>query len=326
MTILWPFEIPIIILIQNIGSWLAPFMHFFSFLGTEEFFLLILSALYWCIDSTIGLRVALSLLISNTVNGYLKLALRGARPYWFDSSIKGLSHESSFGIPSGHAQNSMVVWGTIALGFRKRWITIICCLAVFLVGFSRIYLGVHWISDVLTGWTIGLIILWMVAKMEKPVVTWWVSRSFPFQIFLSIGFSVVIIFIGVLWQSAFKGWQVPLLWQQNVTAAFPGALIDPAPRSDTYTLAGLWLGMLIGASLIHKVGGYQPPARFGQKLLAYLIGLIGVMIFWYGLGAIFPRTEELFSYGLRYLRYALVGFWIIALAPLVFRKLKISIK
>ena len=312
------------ILIQNLGAWLASPMHFFSFLGTEDFFLLILSALYWCVDSAIGLRVALTLLISNTLNGYLKLAFRGARPYWFDTSIKALSHESAFGIPSGHAQNSMVVLGTIALGFRRKWVTILCCLAIFLVGFSRLYLGVHWISDVLAGWIIGLIILWVVAKLEKPVITWWISKSLIIQILLSFVISFAIILIGFLWQSSFSGWQAPAAWQQNVTAAFPSALINPAPPSGSYTLAGLWLGMLIGASMIHRFGRHQPPSELGRKILVYVIGLIGVMAFWYGLGSIFPRSEDLISHGFRYFRYALVGFWIIALAPLTFRKLKIS--
>jgi hypothetical protein len=301
-------------------------MNFFSFLGTEEFFLLVLSALYWCIDSTIGLRVAISLLLSNSINSYLKLIFRGARPYWFDRSITGLAHESSFGIPSGHAQNSMVVWGTIALGFKKRAITIVCCLAIFLIGLSRIYLGVHWISDVIVGWLIGLILLWLVSKFEKPVVRWWLVKPLTMQILFSFFISILIIILGYLWKSVFATWQIPAFWQVNVTAQFPDAVINPAPISDAFTLAGLWVGILAGASLIHGMKGYSLPATFGKKILAYLIGLIGVIILWYGLGVVFPRSEEMVSYILRYIRYALVGLWIIALAPLVFQKLKISEK
>lgn len=324
MTISWPFEIPIIIWIQHLGAWLQSPMLFFSFLGTEEFFLLFLSALYWCIDSAIGLRVALTLLLSNTLNGYLKLIFRGARPYWLSSSIQALSHESSFGIPSGHAQNSMIVWGTIALGFRKRWVTIVCCLAIFLVGFSRIYLGVHWISDVIAGWMLGLILLWLVARFEKPVVAWWIARSLQMQVLFAFLISVVIVCIGIFWNSIFSGWQAPADWQMRVSATFPGALIDPAPFSDAFTQAGLWFGMLVGASFIHAKNGHAVPESFEKKLFAYLLGLAGVIVFWYGLGAIFPRSEGYISYSLRYIRYGLVGFWIIGLAPFVFRKLKLS--
>ncbi len=324
MTFLWPYEIPILVWIQHLGSWLILPMQFFSFLGTEEFFLLILSALYWCVDSTIGLRVAITLLLSNTVNDSLKLLLKGARPYWFDRSINGLAHESSFGIPSGHAQNSMVVWGTIALGFRKRWLTILCCFAIFLIGFSRMYLGVHWISDVIVGWLIGLLLLWLVARFEKPVVQWWIQRHVGTQVLLSACISFVIIILGIIWRSTFTGWQPQAAWLTNIAANFPAATINPAPFSGSFTLAGLWFGILVGASLMQKEGGHQPPRSPGRKIAAYLIGLTGVLILWYGLGMIFPRSEDLISYLLRFIRYSLAGLWIVFLAPLVFRRMKIS--
>jgi membrane-associated phospholipid phosphatase len=326
MTILWPFEIPIILWIQNLGSWLTEPMRIFTFLGTEEFFLLFLSALYWCIDSTIGLRVAFSLLISNSVNSSLKLAFRGARPYWLSSGIQSVVHETSFGIPSGHAQNSMVVWGTIALGFRKKWVTIVCCLLIFLVGFSRIFLGVHWISDVVAGWMIGLILLWVIAKLERPVVRWWIERSFFLQILLSLLICLLVILTGFFWQTQFITWNTPALWLENIAIHFPGASIIPVSLADNFSLAGLWLGMLIGASWLHRLHGHIPPTNFGKKVLVYIIGLLGVLIFWRGLGIIFPQSEDWIGYGFRTFRYALVGFWIIALAPLLFRKLNLSAK
>lgn len=325
MTFLWPYEIPILIWIQHLGAWLIPPMKFFSFLGTEEFFLLILSALYWCIDSRIGLRVAITLLISNTVNDSLKLLFRGARPYWVDSSIKGINHEASFGVPSGHAQNSMVVWGTLTLGFRKRWLTVLCCVVIFLVGFSRMVFGVHWISDVIAGWIIGLILLWLVARFEKPVVKWWVSKQIGMQILFSAVIAIVMIVVGYAWKSVFASWQAPAEWLTNIASNFPGASPDPASFSNAFTLAGLWFGMLAGASLIHAAGDHHIPKTAGQKIAAYLIGLLGVLILWYGLRIIFPRSEDILSYSLRFIRYSLVGLWIVFLAPLVFKKIKLSL-
>ena len=66
-----------------------------------------------------------------------------------------------------------------------------------------------------------------------------------------------------------------------------------------------------------KNGGYIDG---GNKIVRYMIGLIGVAIFWFGLGKILPRGEDLVSLGAAYMRYALVGFWISAGAPLIFRK------
>lgn len=70
-------------------------------------------------------------------------------------------HPPSF--PSGHAMNSAFVYGTLALiGVRaaripgaRRYITVAAVLMIVLIGTSRVVLGVHWPSDVLTGWVLG---------------------------------------------------------------------------------------------------------------------------------------------------------------------------
>jgi hypothetical protein len=61
-----------------------------------------------------------------------------------------------------------------------------------------------------------------------------------------------------------------------------------------------------------------------KRALRYIIGLAGVVILWMGLGAAFPRNEEIVSYSLRYFRYALVGFWVSGGAPWLFFRFKLS--
>jgi hypothetical protein len=66
------------------------------------------------------------------------------------------------------------------------------------------------------------------------------------------------------------------------------------------------------------MGGFQAEGPIWKRALRYIVGLIGVVILWMVLGAVFPRQEELISYSLRYLRYALVGFWVTGGAPWLF--------
>jgi hypothetical protein len=144
------------------------------------------------------------------------------------------------------------------------------------------------------------------------------------QVVLSAIIALAMIAIGYAWRATFSSWMPPSLWLMNIAANFPEATISPAPISNAFTLAGLWFGMLTGASLVYKTGGHQPPRSLGRKILAYLIGLMGVLILWYGLRIIFPHGEDIVSYSLRFIRYSLVGIWIIYLAPLVFRRVKLS--
>ena len=66
--------------IQGWGDWLTTPMSFLSFLGQEEFYLLIMPALLWCWDAAAGLRIGVMLLLSGGINSISKLAFHGPRP------------------------------------------------------------------------------------------------------------------------------------------------------------------------------------------------------------------------------------------------------
>lgn len=89
----------------------------------------------------------------------LKIFFGKTRPALWDSSIV----ETTFRYPSGHALGSVVLYGFLAYLLRRRmpqygeWIyggVITLCLAI---GFSRLYLGVHWPTDLLGGYIIGFL-------------------------------------------------------------------------------------------------------------------------------------------------------------------------
>lgn len=326
MVTLWPLEIPIIEIIQNFGTWLEIPMRFFSFMGQEEFFLLVMSALYWCIDPSLGVNVSLALLLSTNINGYLKTLFHGSRPYWFSQSINPLGSETSFGFPSNHAQTATTVWGRLALEVRSHWAKSLFILIIFLIGFSRLYLGVHFISDVIGGWVIGSIVLFVIVKLEKPVGNFWFSRSLILQIALALIFSIISILIGYFMQMTKASWQIPANWITNALRVGNQEPIAPWDISGLFTISGLIFGMLAGVSLLRNQQGYKVSKNPGKLVICYFIGITGVLVFWYGLGLVFPRSEDLLGYAMRYFRYALVAFWIVYLAPIVFIRLKLGSK
>jgi hypothetical protein len=58
--------------------------------------------------------------------------------------------------------------------------------------------------------------------------------------------------------------------------------------------------------------------------LRFLIGVVGVVILWMGLGVIIPDFENLLGYALYYTWYAVIGLWISALAPMLFLNLNLA--
>jgi membrane-associated phospholipid phosphatase len=318
--------IQIILWIQSLGTWLTPIMKFFSFLGNTEFYLLVAPAILWCIDARLGLRLGLFLMIGGMVNSALKVAFHGPRPYWYTSKVNVIgSSENSFGVPSGHAQNGVVVWGTLADRIKHRVAWIIAIVVMFMIGISRIYLAVHFPHDVLIGWLFGAIMVWLLLRLERPASSWLKHYQIGIQLFLIFLFSLFLILIVIIAQLSLRGWSLPLDWINNAHLAFPKENpVNPLSYHNFLTSTGAFFGLAAGWIWISNLGGFSTNGPWLQRLLRYIFGLIGVLILYLGLGSLFPDSETFISYLIRYLRYALIGFWISGFAPWLFVKLKLA--
>jgi membrane-associated phospholipid phosphatase len=314
--------IAFVIALQSAGNWLIAPMRFFSELGTEEFFFLVLPLIYWCINPMLGFRVGLLLVTSNLVNYAGKLLFAGPRPYWVSSHVRALWSETSFGAPSGHAQHGVVVWGAIAASVRRRWVWFAVILLIFLIGFSRIFLGAHFPHDVVAGWLLGAAILWAFVRYWDSAAAWLSGRTFGQQVL--IAFIVSLIFVGVgLGVTALRSdYQLPIAWVDNALLAGTDA---PAPvePSGIFTSAGTLFGLSFGFAWIRLLGGYRVEGPIWKRAVRYVLGLIGVLILWMGLGEVFPRGDDALAYSLRFLRYALVGWWVTGGAPWLFNRFKL---
>jgi hypothetical protein len=118
------------------------------------------------------------------------------------------------------------------------------------------------------------------------------------------------------------GFVIPQEWIDNALRA--GEEPDPVQFEEFLTTAGSFFGLAAGAAWIASRGGYQASGPLEKRALRYIVGLLGILILWMGLGAVFPSAEDLISYILRYVRYTLVGFWIIAGAPGLFFHFKLA--
>jgi membrane-associated phospholipid phosphatase len=317
--------IAFILALQNsVGDWFIVPMRFFSYLGNEEFFLLILPLIYWSVDSALGLRIGFILVTSNLFNYVGKLIFAGPRPYWVSSHVRALwLTETSFGVPSGHAQNAASVWGMFAVHGKRIWIWIVSIIIIFLIGFSRMFLGVHFPHDVIFGWLLGAVILWTFTRFWEPVGAWVGKKTLSQQILMAFVVSLIFIVMGFGTWILRSGYQIPETWISNAQLAGTD-LPDPVDPNSTFTSAGTFFGLAAGAAWIISIGGYQASGPVEMRSIRYVIGLIGVLIFYVGLGSIFPRGDGFIFYLLRYIRYALVGWWVSGGAPWVFVRFKLA--
>jgi membrane-associated phospholipid phosphatase len=310
-----------IVFLQTAG-WLEAPMRFFTFLGTTEFFFLVLPVVYWCIDAGLGMRIAFILLLSNRLNEIAKLALLQPRPYWISARVKALAAETSFGVPSGHAQLGAGVWGTIAAYLRRPWVWIVALLLIFLIGLSRLYLGVHFPHDVLTGWLLGGLTLWAFAVWWDRAAAWVKHLSLLKQVLLIFVVAAVLILVQATLVDGLRGMVYPWAWVDNA-APLGGPMPPVVSMEGMLTMVGALIGLSLGLILIDRGGGFKPSGPVWKRALCFLVGLIGVAALYFGLKAVLPLDESLMGYALRTTRYAAIGLWISAGAPWAFWRLRL---
>ena len=316
-----------IIVLQGLGGWLTLPMKAFSFLGSEDFFMMVLPLLYWSVDAALGLRVGVILLVGSSLKDVFKLAFHAPRPYWVSSKVQALATETSFGLPSGHSSTAVEVWGMLASRVKKSWAWIVAILIILLIGISRMYLGVHFPSDVLVGWLFGAVILWVTLRIWEPVASWLKKRTLGMQILSGFVFSILLILLALIPYCilSLNGWQVPAAWLQlSVQANLSGDLPNPTSLTGLFTSTGTLFGLAAGLAWLNSRGGFSSRGNWWHRILRYVLGVIGLLIIRYGLKAIFPGGETLLGFCFQYIRYAAIGFWVSAGAPLLFFAIKNS--
>jgi hypothetical protein len=94
--------------------------------------------------------------------------------------------------------------------------------------------------------------------------------------------------------------------------------LEPRNLKDLLDPAATLLGLGLGAVLLFDRGGFDAAGGGSKRLGRFALGLVGLLAVYYGLRAIFPGAETAIGLILRFVRYALVGFWVSYGAPRVF--------
>ena len=275
--------VDIILYLQRFSPGGDLFFKIITFLGNEGFYLALLPLVYWCFDKKAGIRLTIVFLFSAWVNSTAKILAAQPRPFQYDTRVIPLVHASGGGLPSGHTQNSVVVWGYLAGRIRRPWAWAGALLLICLIPLSRLYLGVHFPTDLLGGYLLGFIILIVFNKLEPVVSMRLAHASLSVQVL-----SAVLI---------------------------PSLLLLVYPGDDRYgiSISSAMLGAFLGLIAETKYLGFMNTGTWGRKLSVFAIGMVGLAVIYIGLKFCFKGLEPEAAF--RFIRYLLVGFYISFLGP-----------
>jgi membrane-associated phospholipid phosphatase len=327
MLVTQSWEIGVIHMCQGLGGWLTTIMQIFTSLGYGAFYLLFVSLVYWCLDRGLGIRMMLFLQLTASVNGILKQAIHAPRPYWVDAHIRVAHASTGFGMPSGHAQMS-TVWLLAAAWIRNTWFWIIALMIILMVGISRAYLGLHFPSQILTGWVTGaaMVLGWLI--LEARVIHW-VRTKGLLQQFLIVGTaSFVLLLIGGIFVYRLTVWHMPLEWLRNASAHLQdGETINPVGLRGIASYTGGLLGTGWGTILASRFGEHEAGGTWWKYVLRYTLGLVCLVMLIPALEAASPHGGHAILYNSwRFVEHFLILFSVIFAIPLLFLRLGLADK
>ncbi|HYF80043.1 MAG TPA: phosphatase PAP2 family protein [Symbiobacteriaceae bacterium] len=260
-------------------------------LHSETIYLLVLPLLLWLYDKRFARYMVSIFLLGTWANDVLKNLFHTNRPSPDD--VRVIRPEPSYAFPSGHSQNPLMFWGAMAMQFRKLWLTVILGIMIFLIGVSRLYVGVHWPLDLIGGWVIGALILWGFMASEK----FWSGEGMPFgqQLFWAVAIPSVCIGI-----SAALGYAASLASAKDAAGHF-------------WVIAGAYYGMLIGCVLEERYVGFDPRrGGIGAQVVKVVVGIVLLLAVKEGFKLFLPATAlgDLIRYFFVALSGSLVAPWV----------------
>lgn len=259
-------------ILRNIQSIANPFLDFLfqliTICGEQIVLISIISIIYWALDKKFGEYIAYSVLTSVLLNNAIKDIFKMKRPIG-EEGIRTLREQTATGysFPSGHTQSASSFYGAIAIYLKKRVMYIIATVMIILIGFSRLYLGVHYPKDVIVGGILGVLTSIICYKLYNRVENKMLLYVITFAIF------------------------IPAL--------------TFAHSADFIKGMGTYLGFIIGIYIEKRYVNFSTEGNTGNKIIRVLLGIVILLVLQLGLKVLLP-SGTVFSF-IRYVLISLIG-------------------
>ena len=272
-------------------------------LGEETAFLVAALIVFWCVDKKKGYFLMAVGFLGTILNQGLKLSFRVPRPWIKDPDFTILEQAreaaAGYSFPSGHATSAVGTFGCLAVVAQRKWWRSICIAIAVLVCFSRMYIGVHFPSDVLVGAGTALI---LIGLLKKPTLQGGI-REMKAVIAAMLAISVLFLLYVSFWN-------------------FP-ADMDPHNMASGTKNAYTMIGCLTGVAIVYLVDvkylHFPEKAVWWVQIIKITVGLGLVLAVKEGLRA--PLELILPVYPARAVRYFLIVIMAGAVWPMSFARL-----
>ncbi|CCV64576.1 Membrane-associated phospholipid phosphatase [Alteracholeplasma palmae J233] len=283
-------ELEIIRMIQRIRN--VFFDHFFNLiteLGDQYVFILVVVFFYWFINKKSAYRLVFVFLLSSAMATIIKQVVKRPRPYIQDEKLTVLRKTGGYSFPSGHSQaitiQSLFIYNESY--YKNKYIKIILIFLTTIVLFSRMYLGQHYLTDVIAGLALGSLMYllgnFLFKKMNNKEEVYALVLSFLISVIL-----IILLFFKPAYESYHK--------------IYIGAF-------------GL-LGFSVGYYLDKKYLKYEVKNSRLKHIYKFIIGVLGALLIYFVIEIIF-KDQSLYKDAILYL---LLGLWISIGSLYVFKK------
>ena len=250
-----------------------------TYLGEELVFMAVALILFWCVDKWKGYFILAVGFLGTILNQFLKLAFRVERPWVKDPSFtiveSARSGATGYSFPSGHTQNAVGTFGGIARGTKKNWLRVVLIVLSCLIAFSRMYLGVHYPTDVGVAFvTAVVLILVLYPIMQK-------ARTSPRWMYGTLGCMTL---VAIAYLCYLNLWKFPEEVRSN--ANYTEGL------ANGWKLFGALVGLIVAYTVDeHKIHFSEQAPLLGQicKVVLGLVLIVGIKS---GLKALFGLFSD----------------------------------
>lgn len=285
-------------------SWVLPLrnapltavLEFFTWIGYPTFIFFFLGTLFWLWDKEAATRLMVVVVLTSLLNAFLKDLWLNPRPdiaFRLDDEVA-----QSFGMPSGHAQISSVLWLWLAYEVQKKWLWITSIFIVMMICFSRLYLGVHDIEDILVGLALAALTMLLFRYTLTP----------RFKRFRELDARIHMPLVLMLFTA--------------ITIAWPASI----QSYQTLAVGGLMLSWLYGRQIEERYIGFELRdtlwgQRFWPIVLAGLVGVISLFALITILGAMMSGLDDVM---VGFMTLVFAGLYMMIGVPLLFKALRLA--